>query len=118
MKNAKVKDEIVIRKMSDLIDCCGREDFPMKVITNNAGVFGASYSFTKEGAKYLSDYFGEDMFIIPSSVHELIAVPYCDGEQARYNEIIRHVNKTELAEGEFLSDHVYVLDHKEKTIRM
>ena len=95
--------------MADLDEC--REDaenFPMYVITNSKGVNGAACLLYPGLLTNFSARFDCDMYIVPSSVHEIIMIPaekISDCE--KYDEMIRFVNETQLAETEVLSDHVY-----------
>ncbi len=50
-------------------------------------------------------------YIIPSSVHELILVPEdCIEDYRRMEEIVRQINRMQVAPEEWLSDHVYHYD--------
>ncbi len=55
-----------------------------------------------------------DMFIIPSSINEVILIPYEEGMSTRMiDEMIMDVNATELNAVEILSDHVYFFSKDE-----
>ncbi len=58
-----------------------------------------------------------DLFILPSSVHEVILVPSIEEADAEaLAEIVRSVNECELSQEDFLSDHVYHYSRKTKSI--
>ena len=92
---------------------------PIWIMTNAKKVYGAKAMIMKE---HLSDFAktnNSNFFIIPSSVHEIIAVP--DDMIGASNEIRRErcdelkqmiamVNKNELSPEEFLSDNLYYYD--------
>ena len=59
------------------------------------------------------------MFILPSSVHEVIILPDAgNGDGERLKEIIRMVNTTQVAPEEVLSDTLYRYDIAEKMVVM
>lgn len=60
---------------------------------------------------------GSDLYVIPSSVHELILVP-ADGSISLddINGTVRHVNRTALLPEEILSDHAYIYDRYEQVL--
>ena len=54
-----------------------------------------------------------DYYVLPSSVHEVVIVPYCDNiTAAELDEMVRDINLTQVSEEEVLSDHAYLYDVK------
>ena len=83
---------------------------PMIVVTNEDGVNGAGSILAPEVRKLLIKALGtEEIMIIPSSVHELIAISkdYMDVDSVL--AMVREVNRTCLAPQEILSNSVYEL---------
>ena len=90
----------------------------MYIITNASGLFGASVITYPEIGQVLAERFGEDMILIPSSIHELIAVPKRMIKKVEELEcLIQEVNAQEVAPEEVLSSHPYVLLHDTGEIR-
>ncbi len=90
---------------------------PMYVVTNRRGVNGAACLLYPGLLTDISERLDCDLFIIPSSVHELILVPAQNIEECeRFDEMIRYVNKTQLAETEILSDHVYYYTRERRAV--
>ena len=79
------------------------------VINNVAGFFGASAIIFPEVQKQILNAFNEKAFIIPSSVHEVLAMRYDEDQVEALREIVRNVNQTTVAPNDRLSDEVYVL---------
>lgn len=78
----------------------------MYVITNTTKLNGACVMFTDEAFAQLADRLG-DLYIMPSSIHEVIAVSAKHFEAEDLAEMVREVNATEVRPEEQLSDHVY-----------
>lgn len=80
------------------------------IISNDSKCFGASVILDPEVDKWFKEF--GDAYIIPSSVHELIAVPCSDDEdEERFlSEQIKTVNSTVLDPCDFLSDNLFKYD--------
>ncbi len=80
---------------------------PMYVLTNQQRISGAGVIFyPNELDNMLSVLHTDKIFILPSSVHETIAIPYCDDVRAAV-EMIRDINRTVVNRDEVLSDSLY-----------
>lgn len=90
----------------------------MYVISNFAKVNGAASMFYEDALSSLADKIGTDLFILPSSVHECIAVSTDMGTPESLAEMVQEVNGTQVNLEEQLSDHVYRFDAKSKTISL
>lgn len=111
-----------IKKMSDVIkelnslflaEISGEEDEEeydeneMHVVRGINGIFGASVMLFPENFKKLADSFESDLFVYPSSIHEVIAVSPKMVSLEGSREIVKYVNKDAVEAEEFLSDTVY-----------
>lgn len=79
------------------------EEMGVMVITNSSGYYGASAIFYDGVLEALKDY-----YLVPSSVHEWLAVPKSIADKEYLAQIIRQVNRTEVSPKEVLSDFPYV----------
>ncbi len=81
---------------------------PMYVLTNSEKFNGAGVILYPDVLKDLSMKLGANLYIIPSSVHEIIIIPESDAK-SKYllNEMVQDVNENQVPEDEILSDHVY-----------
>lgn len=95
---------------SECRSCCmGESPVPMLVITNTQRVYGAAVILYSTMLKQAADKTGSDLFILPSSLNEVIAIPVIErGEVAELKEMVRVVNQNELLPEEVLSDNVYI----------
>lgn len=93
-------------------ECCGcveKSPVPMVIITNTEGLYGAAAVLYSNMLKQAADKAGSDLFILPSSLHEVIAIPVTEGrEAAELREMVMEVNRKELQPEEVLSNNVYI----------
>ena len=90
----------------------------MYVISNNKGINGAVSMLYEDGLHDLAEKLGSDLYIMPSSIHEVIAVSTDMGTPETLSEMVREVNGTQVSEEEQLSDHVYRFDAAKKTLSL
>lgn len=78
------------------------EETGVVVVTNSSGYYGASAIFYDGVLEALKDY-----YLVPSSVHEWLAVPKSVADKEYLARVIRQVNRTEVSPKEVLSDFPY-----------
>ncbi len=106
--NAVRKRPAVIRDIRSIIPCAQESSPPMYVLSNRELCYGASAILYPGIRKVLGSVFEEDLILIPSSVHEWIILPRDTGADTAFmNELIGHVNRTEVRPDEVLGSHVY-----------
>ena len=100
----KAKAENIIERIDGTNEC-----FNMYVLTNTLKLYGASCIAYKDCQKEFSREHGmKELFIIPSSVHEVILIP--DTEMISCGEIngmISQINENEVEATDVLSNHLY-----------
>ncbi len=85
----------------------------MIVLTNQSLSFGAAMLLNMPELKKLADQFGSNLYLLPSSVHEIIALRSDQNTDVSYlTEMVNGVNNDVLEPGEYLSDHVYYFDRE------
>ena len=94
------------------------EDNQIYVISNSKNINGAGSILYEEKLHELAEKIGTDLYILPSSVHEVIAVSSEIGTPEKLSEMVRKVNGTDVAEEEQLSDHVYFYDKEKRQVSM
>ena len=86
----------------------GKRTIPMYVLSNRQKLYGAVCMLYPDLLKNFAEKIGQDCYILPSSIHEVILVPSNEasgGEELR--EIVTDINRTQVAEEEVLADSVY-----------
>lgn len=115
--NEMLADEMLCDEM--FCDNNVNEQLPMYVLSNQARVQGASCMLYPDILKDFSTALNRDIFILPSSIHELILLPVMGDENSdELKEMVMDINKTQVEREEVLSDSVYYYDRTEECIKM
>lgn len=86
----------------------------MYVISNNKGINGAVSMLYEDGLHDLAEKLGSDLYIMPSSIHEVIAVSTDMGNPNELAAMVAEINMDQVALDERLSNQVY---HYDKDLR-
>lgn len=93
------------------------EQVPMYVLTNVRMFFGAACLFYPRVLASIANAVQDDLYILPSSVHECIILPASDTyTRDELEKIVCEVNVTQVPEQEILSDCVYFYQKDVKKI--
>jgi len=89
----------------------------MYVLSNQKGINGATCMLYENVLKRFADKLQTDLFILPSSIHEVLLVPYSNSlSKEILSQMVRDVNFTQVAVDEVLSDKVYFFSRNENAI--
>lgn len=92
---------------------------PMYVLSNEQRVFGAVCLIYPEVLEKAGKYLGEDFYVLPSSVHEVILLPVCAATTpAAMRDMVREINLTQVAPEEVLSDNLYFYNCSAKRVEV
>lgn len=91
-------------------------DSPMTVVTNESKLFGAAAMLYPQLFVPIADKVKNDLYILPSSIHELIVIPCTLLEIDELKEMVREINKSSVSPQERLSDSVYIFDREKERI--
>lgn len=91
---------------------------PMYVLASGNRSFGASAIAYPEEIKKAGSVLKGNFFILPSSQHDLILVPYDPSSVERYKDMVRSVNKDVVDIEDWLSDSVYFYDRESETVEL
>lgn len=90
--------------------------YPMYVISNREHYYGAVEMLFNENLDKVSEIFQDDLYILPSSTHEVIAVPAKDCNAEELAAMVEGINMDEVALEERLSNQVYFYDSRERKL--
>lgn len=91
---------------------------PIYILTNTAGAYGASCILYDNVLKEIAQSEGSDLWIIPSSTHEVLLMPDMGENKDALIQMVRSVNETVVPEEDILSDTVYHYSMKEQKLEM
>ncbi len=80
---------------------------PLKVLSNDHEFYGASCIIYPGVLEKIRNEIGQDFYIIPSSINEVIIVPSDCADRVYLTDMVREVNGTVLPPDEILSDNIY-----------
>ena len=84
------------------------------VLTNEDKLNGAAIVLNDKVMDDITEKLGQDFYILPSSVHEVLVVPKDPNvDLSTLESMVQEVNATQVRPEERLSDHVYAYDTKE-----
>ena len=113
---AKGIEDVTYKTLSDIIE----EEIPLFVMSNGDYMNGASVILYKDVLRDFAKYMEHDLYILPSSIHEVIIL--LDNEYAKAPEelarMVRETNRIVVDREEILSDHVYYYDREKDEIRI
>ena len=102
----------LLGQMSDSFMLQG-EKIPMYVLTNKQKLQGAACMLYPGVLKSFGERMGQDFYVLPSSVHEVILVPAVPGTEPEIlRDIVSDINRTQVAPDEVLADSVYFYSRK------
>lgn len=94
------------------------EEAELYVISNKNNINGASMILDKEFMDGIADVLGDEFIILPSSIHEVLAVPNNKSMEIEYmEEMVYEINRTQVSAEERLSNHVYRYSKKNGLVR-
>lgn len=88
----------------------------MSILTNEDTFHGASIIFNKEYLEKIAEMYEDDLIIMPSSIHEILASPSGIITLEEATCLVQSVNMTEVKEEERLSNHAYYYRRATKEI--
>lgn len=82
---------------------------PLFVLTNRSGLNGACALLYENELKNFADLLEQELVILPSSIHEVLLIPYDDDLCFdELSEMVSHINHTEVPIEDQLSNQVYL----------
>ena len=94
-----------------------RRNRDMYILSNTKGINGASCMLYPDVIQNFSRLLKCDIYILPSSIHEIILLPAVEEyEKTQLEEMVTEINQTQVPYEEILSNHVYFYSNLENQI--
>lgn len=91
----------------------------MYILSNEAGINGATAMLYRDGLKEFANRLDCDFYILPSSIHEVILVPYDESlSREELKNMVSEVNGSQVPVDEILSDKVYIYRRKNNRVEI
>ncbi len=94
-----------------------KKNIPTLILTNQKKLYGAAVILYPQLLRSVSQSFQDDLFIIPSSIHECMVVPVSIPYSRKQLEtMIQSIHNTQIPYAAVLSEHVYIYRRKSNFI--
>ncbi len=90
----------------------------MYVVTNSRNMNGAISMIYEDELHKLSEKISDDLYILPSSIHEVLAVPASIQKAEELAEMVHTINMAQVNLEDRLSNQVYHYDRKARTLKL
>ncbi len=123
-KNMNATNPYIFGNILSFIDESGlvtkecHSDYKMYVLSNDKKCYGASAILYDNMLERIYTEMNEDYYILPSSVHELIAIPVsgCPQSVGELMNMVKEINSTQLEQQDILSNSIYIYSHATGTL--
>ncbi|WP_170164252.1 DUF5688 family protein [Mobilisporobacter senegalensis] len=111
-----ISDDVMMNFLQEIEE---KQQIPMYILSNSNGINGASAILYTDILKEFSTSQNSDFYILPSSIHEVILVPYSvQLSKETLREMVLNVNQTQVPEDEVLSNQVYIYRRSTNSIEI
>lgn len=114
------QEQYEVRNLTDLLceHLVDKEEIntPMLLATNKEMTYGAALMTNPKLLKELLRERDKNLYILPSSLHEIILYPDDAVSVEELQKLVREVNRTTVSQTDFLSDNVYYFDYQRESI--
>lgn len=108
MKNIMM-DKGMDKELADMM--LSNQSTPLSVLKNESGIDGAALIACPEVLKAVQKELGEEFYILPSSIHEVLVLPKSFTDDVDdLKQMVSSVNEAEVPREDRLSDQVYEFD--------
>ncbi len=110
-------EEMLEAMLSDMMQ--NQKAPKMYILTNSVGINGATAMIYRDAIRNFADKLETDFYILPSSIHEVILVPYENSlSREELKDMVGEVNCTQVPVEEVLSNRVYIYRRKTNMIEI
>ena len=106
-----IMSEMLTEKEMDEVMPIEGEAIPLHVLTNENGIDGAGVIACPEVLKIVEKQIGEEFYILPSSIHEVLILPKSQADDVEgLKAMVSIINENEVEPKDRLSDNIYEFD--------
>ncbi len=103
------------QELSDVIDAT--DPNMLYLITNQNKFYGAAAVLQTDKLSEICDLLDDDIYIIPSSIHEVLLIAAADHDPEFLCKMVHEVNSECVRADEILSENVYLFDREQKQVK-
>lgn len=115
----RLLEHMIFHSDWEILDFQGPPSEEPYILTNSNGINGAAVWLYPQLLEQLSDYFDQSIYILPSSIHELVILPdsgqICESDMLH---MVAQVNQECVLPEEFLSGNIYYYDREKRAVCM
>lgn len=116
-KNEQLSKLLMMLLLSEELE--NENSISMYVIKNQLCLNGAGCILYENVLKGFAETMGDDLYILPSSIHETIVIPVSDNQVPEFlREMVREINHNNVVVEERLADNVYIYKRSTDTIEI
>lgn len=94
-------------EMEDVFETEALPSVSLYVLTNSRGINGAACMLYPRALKEFAESLGEDLIVLPSSIHEVLHSQQRLLPPEELNEMVQAINQSDVPAEDRLSDHIY-----------
>ncbi len=106
----------IIAEITGIPEDAGESECPMWGLFNTQWLNGAAVMLYDKYFRRLAENIGSDLYVLPSSIHEVIAVPVGGMDPNALKAIVGEVNSSQVMVDEVLSETVYQYRREENKV--
>lgn len=106
-----IAEEIGVEKSSEMA-----KSVDMYILSNRYNIGGAAAMLYPGSIKMVAEKLEDDVYILPSSTHEVIILPMSGQEADKLKEMVQEVNSTMVDEEDILGDSIYCYKRKNEEL--
>ena len=92
---------------------------PLYILSNTERIYGAVHMAFPDVLRRIGEQLERDFYILPSSIHECLILPYSDMIcEDELNDMVSVINFEQVAGQDILADHVYFYERSKERVRM
>lgn len=119
MQNEKYSLQNIADILSEVGMADKNDECKMYVMSNNSRTYGAGAIVKADLLKKTAEKLEDDLLILPSSIHELIIIPWKEAEKSDdIKEMVREINDNMVSTDEILSYNIYRYSAEENSVRI